>query len=89
MHECARAATVRCVSDGVVYGLERRTFRQILQQSSPPQAAGLIVALRACQALCALTDAQASALRPTSRPPPTTFETPLDHRHLRPISTPF
>ena len=46
MYSCARAATIRCVHPGMLWGLDRRSYRTIIQQTSDSMNASLMSMLR-------------------------------------------
>ena len=62
MYSCARAATVRCVQPGLLWGLDRISYKRIVQQAHAASSNDLEALLRACEPLCDLDTRQIMAL---------------------------
>jgi CRP-like cAMP-binding protein len=62
MYSCARAATVRCVQPGLLWGLDRISSKRIVQQAHAASSKDLEALLRACEPLRDLDMRQIRAL---------------------------
>ena len=62
MYSCARAATVRCVSPGILWGLDRLSYRAVIQQASDSANSSLMGMLKRVSIFAPLDAAQLSAL---------------------------
>ena len=62
MYACARAATVVCVRPGLLWGLDRSSYKRIVQQAHAASASELEALLRACAPLRDLDARQIMAL---------------------------
>jgi cGMP-dependent protein kinase len=62
MYSCARAATVKCVTPGLLWGLDRTTYRTIVKQTSDSMQSSLLQMLRSVNVLRVLDVQQLSAL---------------------------
>ena len=65
MYSCARAATVKCVKPGLLWGLDRISYRKIVQAAHDSANNSLVAMLKACEPLKPLDSAQINALAST------------------------
>ena len=65
MYNCPRAATVRCISPGVLWALDRVTFRHILLTANQHAITSTSQFLKSVSVLASLTDEQRGALAST------------------------
>ena len=65
MYSCARAATVKCVLPGILWGLDRISYRTIIQKTSDSINSSIMQMLRSVPVLKPLDAQQLSALSQT------------------------
>ena len=67
VEEGARAATVKCVKPGLLWGLDRISYRKIVQAAHDSANNSLVAMLKACEPLKPLDSAQINALASTKQ----------------------
>ena len=62
MYSCARAATVKCMSPGTLWGLDRNSYREIMKQTATSSTSSVTAMLQKCEPLKELDAQQLTAL---------------------------
>ena len=76
MYSCARAATVSCVVAGVLWGLDRMSYRKVMQQTHDSATNTLAAMLRTCEPLKPLDPQQVRDATRVTSPPHMTDQLP-------------